>query len=102
MLALAPRATGCRRVARQGGEMGRVGGNSGDLPAKPADDTRSSPRGRLSCRSAFLLGAARGVGLGERLLQRLVAEHRALQAGRADVDPEEVEEVVGAEGRDID
>jgi hypothetical protein len=34
------------------------------------------------------------VSLGQRLLERVVAEHRALQAGRADVDAEEVEEVV--------
>ena len=30
-----------------------------------------------------------------------MAEHRALQAGRADLDAEQVEQVVGSEGRDV-
>ena len=30
-----------------------------------------------------------------------MAEHRALQAGRADVDPEEIEQIIGPEGLDL-
>ena len=35
------------------------------------------------------------------MLEAVVAEHRALEARRADVDAEEVEQVVGADGRDL-
>ena len=43
----------------------------------------------------------RGVELVERVAQRLVAEHRALEAGGADLDAEQVEQVVGPEGLDL-
>ena len=51
-------------------------------PARPAGDTAAARRGH-----AALLDCAAAAGLGERLLERLVAEHRALQAGGADSIP---------------
>ena len=71
------------------------------MPARPAGDTCSSARGRRHAFASAFGRSSRGAGLGQRLLERLVAEHRALQPGRADVDPEEVEQVVGAEGLDV-
>src|SRR5688572_3096352 len=82
-------STGCRVVARQGGGRGRD-----CVPARPAGDTRSSARSR-DWRSR------RSLRFGQRLLERVVAEHRALEASRADLDPEEVEEVVRAERRHV-
>src|SRR6185436_12750292 len=90
-------STGCG-PSRPAGRGGRAGLS---LPARPAGDTCSSARGRPSCGRAFGFRARARPSLGQRLLERVVAEHRALQAGRADVDAEEVEEVVGAEGLDV-
>src|SRR4051794_17872242 len=64
---------------------------------RPADDTR---------RTAGLGGSRlrlgwRRIDVADGFLQRVEREHRALQAGRADVDPEEVEEIVGAEAGDV-
>src|SRR4051812_42745598 len=42
-----------------------------------------------------------GLALCKSLLERLVAEHRALEARRADVDPEQLQQVVGAERLDV-
>ena len=42
-----------------------------------------------------------GAEVAEDVLEAVVAEHRALEAGRADVDAEQVEQVVGADGRDL-
>src|SRR5437868_11311299 len=106
MWCVTPMTTGCRwRPA------GRVG--SGAEPAvMPAGDTRSSARSgscgpdavgrrRLRRRSVGRPGVRRGgggaIGLAECLLERLVAEHCALQPGGADLDAEEVEEIVRPE-----
>src|SRR6478672_9934064 len=88
-------------VCRRQGEGGRA--VWAWVPARPAGDTCSSARGASSCVRLGLRGGRRvgGAGLGQRLLERVVAEHRALEPSRADVDAEEVEEVVGAEGLDV-
>src|SRR5688572_10522129 len=81
-------STGCRVVARQGG------GGSGCVPATPAGDKGSGPRSREA-------RSRRSLRFRECLLERVVAEHGALQPGRADFDAEQVEEIVGAERRDV-
>src|SRR5207237_2270055 len=50
--------------------------------------------------SGGLVGAG-GLDLIERVAKRLVAEHRALEPRRADLDTEEIEEIVGAECLDV-
>src|SRR5213594_1112571 len=71
-------------------------------PARPADDTCSDARSR-SC-AGSLRGRRLGLGcaeVAEDVLEAIVAEHRALEPGRADLDAEQVEEVVGAQGGDV-
>ena len=72
---------------------------------RPAGDTCSGARSGGHASASCGRGVA-GVGRGraqvaEDVLEAVVAEHRALQAGRADVDAEQVEQVVGADGRDL-
>ena len=43
----------------------------------------------------------RGAQVGEDVLEAVVAQHRALEARRADVDPEQVQQVVGTDGGDV-
>src|SRR4051794_36050946 len=86
---------------------GRVGGVVGWLriaPARPAGDTcsgaRSGSRGRLL---ALRLGRRRRrcSEVPEDVLERVMAEHRALEPGGTDLDPEKVEEVVRTDGGDL-
>src|SRR3954471_1360757 len=63
----------------------------------PAGDTCSG-RSRGSLRSGPLAPLAE---LADGVLEGLVAQHRALEPSGADVDPEQLEQVVGAEGADL-
>ena len=56
---------------------------------RPAGDTRSGPSRKL------LLGEGLRADVGEQVLEGVEAEHRALEAGRADLDPQQVEQVHG-------
>ena len=103
----APVIDGLAPVRRQGGE-GRVDGAVaavGRAGVRPAGDTCSGARSAVMRSASRALGAgvARGgrAEVAEHVLERVVAEHRALQAGRADLDAEQVEQVVGAERRDL-
>src|SRR5215210_1289492 len=83
-------------VGRQGGWAvdGRRRQPDGEEPAvTPAGDTR-----RTAGQPSFLGLRGRRVHVGDRFLERVERQHRALQAGGADVDPEEFEEIVGAKG----
>ena len=70
---------------------------------RPAGDTCSGARSAASC--AGLMAGLRGragrarrrAQIGQDVLEAVVAEHRALEAGRADLDAEEVEQVVRAD-----
>ena len=97
--------TGWRlRRARAGTVVGRVG--AGRRRLRPAGDTCSGARSVVGHAPASAgLGATFGrIGdaeLGQHVLKAVVAQHRALEPGRADLDAEQVEQVVGAEGLDL-
>src|SRR4051794_25940343 len=71
---------------------------------RPAGDTCSGARSR-SCPGALGSGAFRRVGahpeVAEDVLETVVAQHRALEPSGADVDAEQVEQVIGAERGDV-
>ena len=90
---------------RQGGEGGRWMAADG-----PRRASRRQAGGRhlqrrsfreLDGRHAWTSAAGGDAKVAEHVLEAVVAEHRALEAGGADVDAEEVEQVVGADGRDL-
>src|SRR6476659_10201310 len=72
---------------------------------RPATDTCSGARsGRWvgSCAgSRVRFGRRREAQVAEDVLQTVVAEHRALEARRADIDAQQVEQVVSADGGDL-
>src|SRR5687768_3236238 len=88
-----------------GGEVGQA-----RPPAvRPARYTCSGARS-LSCLGSLGRGRARrvarvrGVGgseIAQHVLQTLVAQHRALEPGRTDIDAQEIEQVVRADRRDL-
>jgi hypothetical protein len=102
LAALAARADGGRSLDRCSKRcFGGQGRGGWDSPAiRPAADTCSgAPDG--SCAG---LGRGRGVlcrEIGKDVLEAVVTQHRALQAGRADLDAEQVEQIVGAKVRDL-
>ena len=57
---------------------------------RPAGDTRSSASGRLR------LGHRLGADVREQVLEGVEAEHSALEARRADLDAQQLQEVIGA------
>src|SRR6478609_4572264 len=75
---------------------GVCGGSAGSGRAgvRPAPDTCSGARSG-SCVGS---GGRRDSQVAEHVLEAVVAEHRALEAGRANVDAEQVEQVVRADG----
>src|SRR5262245_25244038 len=91
-------STGWRQSGARAVEMPRIGAAAGRRAGvRPAADTCIDPRAG-SC--ARLRGSRRSE-VGQDVLQAVVAEHRALETGRADLDAEQVEDVVGADGRHI-
>ena len=91
-------------AARAVGGRDGVGGRRG----APASGRRLTPAAALDPRScvgswprAWRSAGVGGAQVAEDVLEAVVAEHRALEAGRADVDAEQVEQVVGADGRDL-
>src|SRR5688572_27519817 len=92
-------------ASRTGSEVGRA-----RPPAvRPARYTCSGARSWSCLRSlgrgrARRLARVRGVGgteIAQHVLEALVAQHRALEAGRADVDAQQVEQIVRADARDL-
>src|SRR4029079_5253553 len=95
-------------VRRAGSPMAAravVAGGRDARRLRPASDTCSGARSR-SCAGPPGSGTfPRGVGgdteVTEDVLEAVVAQHRALEPCRADVDAEQVEQVVGTERGDI-
>src|SRR6185312_3080650 len=77
-----PRGRGCRQV-------------------RPARYTCSGPSASGLLDRGGREGGCRSAELVEGVAQRLVAEHRALEAGGTDLDAEQVQQVVGSEGLDV-
>src|SRR6476469_9264868 len=95
-------------VRRAGSPMAAravVAGGRDARRLRPAGDTCSGARSR-SCAGPLGSGTFRrsirgDTKIPEDVLEAVVAQHRALEPGRADVDAEQVQQVVGTERRDV-
>src|SRR5918994_3019006 len=104
-------STGWLARGGQGGMGGRAVGKGRVRPPalRPArytcSGTRSWSRLGSLCRGdtgrVTRARGIRGAEVAQHVLQALVAQHRALEASRADLDAQEVEQVVRADRRDV-
>src|SRR5687767_2709826 len=103
------RRAGSLVAARAGWAEGETVGRVRPPALRPARYTCSGARswsclGSLGGGDAGRVAGARGVGraqVAQHVLETLVTQHRALEPGRADVDAQEVEQVVRANGRNL-
>jgi len=91
---LAPAKAPGRGAPRTDPRRGRAG-------VRPAADTCSGARSGPCARSRAGLHGLGGTEVTEDVLEAVVAQHRALETGRADLDAEQVEEIVGPDGRHL-